>query len=179
LEPDNTRGQARFLATGTTQAHAFCSAGDQDWVKFNATAGTTYRIETLNFLGGTDTVLYLYAPGGTTWLLWDDDSGGSLASLITFTPTASATYLLKAWDLGGRGGPGLTYDLSLAATEPPPNLLHNAGFEADTNGDTRPDAWTGNTKFTRSTTFAHTGTHAGRHRATGPPTTAGTRSPRR
>ncbi|MGH2395140.1 MAG: hypothetical protein ACRDGH_16890, partial [Candidatus Limnocylindria bacterium] len=43
--------------------------------------------------------------------------------------------------------------------EPPAagNTLVNAGFETDANGDTRPDGWTTNPSFARSSTVVHGG----------------------
>jgi hypothetical protein len=46
------------------------------------------------------------------------------------------------------------------------NLLKNASFELDANGDNRPDNWTSNSKFTRSSAVVHAGSYAGRFRAT-------------
>lgn len=46
------------------------------------------------------------------------------------------------------------------------NLLVNPGFEIDTNKDSRPDNWTSNGLFTKSTTSVHGGKYAGRHFST-------------
>jgi hypothetical protein len=47
------------------------------------------------------------------------------------------------------------------------NLLANPSFELDTNNDGRPDTWTSNAKFTRSSAIApHQGAFVGRFRAT-------------
>jgi len=47
------------------------------------------------------------------------------------------------------------------------NLLSNASFELDANGDTRPDNWTSNSLFTRfNTVSAVDGSYVGRHLAT-------------
>ncbi len=60
----------------------------------------------------------------------------------------------------------------LAGTPPPDttpptvNLLQNPSFELDANGDSRPDSWTTNSQFTRSTLVVQAGSHAGRHFAT-------------
>ncbi len=49
-------------------------------------------------------------------------------------------------------------------TAPPAGsqLLVNAGFEIDANGDGRPDGWTSSSKLTRSTVLVHGGTYSGR-----------------
>ncbi len=48
----------------------------------------------------------------------------------------------------------------------PTNLLTNAGFELDANGDSRPDSWSSTSRFTRSNTVVHGGSYAGKHAAT-------------
>jgi probable HAF family extracellular repeat protein len=47
-----------------------------------------------------------------------------------------------------------------------PNRLANPGFEEDANNDGRPDAWSSNTRFTRSGEVVHSGSFAGKHAAT-------------
>lgn len=166
FEPDNTAAQARTFTIGSTETHAFCTAGDQDWVKFQGTAGTTYRIETLNLMSSNDTYLELYQSNGATLIAADDDSGDGLASLISFTPTASSTYYVKARHFSSTAaGVGLTYDLRITSNAPQ-NLLRNSGFELDANADGRPDNWTSNPKFTRSSAVVFSGSFSGRHRAT-------------
>jgi hypothetical protein len=51
------------------------------------------------------------------------------------------------------------------ATPPPPsgNRLLNPSFELDANNDGRPDSWTSNAKFTRSSAAVQSGSYAGRH----------------
>ena len=50
---------------------------------------------------------------------------------------------------------------------PRPNLLKNASFELDANGDNRPDNWAGNRKFTRSSVLSPvTGAFVGQFHAT-------------
>jgi hypothetical protein len=166
-EPDDSAAQARAFTVGTTEGHAFCANNDQDWVKFTGSAGTTYRLETLNLASGSDTVIELYASNGTTLLASNDDSGGTFASLITYTPTTSGTLFLKVRNFSGTGSTGYTYDLRITGSAPPPtNLLVNPSFEIDANADTRPDSWTSNAKFTRSSTIKYVGTYSGRHLAT-------------
>ncbi|MEJ7802272.1 MAG: metallophosphoesterase [Candidatus Limnocylindria bacterium] len=46
------------------------------------------------------------------------------------------------------------------------NLLLNSDFEADANGDNKPDAWKANTYFTRSAAVVHGGSFAGRWQST-------------
>jgi hypothetical protein len=163
FEADNSVAAARLFSPGNTETHAFCLANDQDWIVFQGTAGATYQLETLNLGGGNDTVLDLYQSDGSTLILSNDDSNNSLASLITFTPTTSGSYYLKARHFSGAGGVTLTYDLRISFTNP--NLTPNPGFELDTNADGTPDGWSANARATRSSTVVHGGSFALRHQA--------------
>jgi hypothetical protein len=163
MEPDDTASQAHNIAIGATQSHAFCLEKDWDWVNFTATAGTLYRIETLNLADGTDTILDLYQPNHTTLITSNDDGGGGLASLIRFTPPATGTYYLKVRSFDGIGDPHNTYDLRISVL---PNRLVNPGFELDANSDGRPDGWTSNARFTRNGAIKYAGSFSGRHQAT-------------
>lgn len=51
-------------------------------------------------------------------------------------------------------------------TPTPYELLLNSGFETDVNNDGRPDNWSNNNRFTRSTTSVHGGLYSGRHSST-------------
>jgi hypothetical protein len=65
---------------------------------------------------------------------------------------------------------GRIYEFEPGGTPPPPpppgQKMTNLGFELDANGDTRPDAWTIDPAFTRSSAVVHGGTFAGRHAST-------------
>ncbi|MBK9711482.1 MAG: DNRLRE domain-containing protein [Kouleothrix sp.] len=118
-EPDNSAAQAHQFTIGDTELHAFCLAADEDWVWFSATAGASYRIETLNLATGADTVLDLYQQDLTP-ITSNDDANGGLASLIVFTPAASGQYYLKVHNYWNSGDPAYTYDLRITPI-PPPN----------------------------------------------------------
>lgn len=51
-------------------------------------------------------------------------------------------------------------------TPTPAELLKNPGFELDSNADNKPDSWTANANFTRSSVSFHSGTYGGRHKST-------------
>ncbi len=96
-EPDNSPAEASLIPTdGSLQYHNFDTEGDQDWVKFIATAYTPYTLKTSNVGGFADTVLYLYGPDGIQLLNFNDDYPGlNLASRIDWESTAGGTYYLK------------------------------------------------------------------------------------
>jgi hypothetical protein len=64
---------------------------DEDWFRFNATAGCSYTLET-TLATLSDSRLSLYSTNGTTQLAFDDDGGVGLASRIDWTCPASGTY---------------------------------------------------------------------------------------
>lgn len=62
---------------------------------------------------------------------------------------------------------GKIYEIELTAGPPPSgNHVANPGFEFDNNNDGKPDAWSSNAKFTRSSDQVHGGSYAGRFFAT-------------
>ncbi|WP_322495786.1 M4 family metallopeptidase [Chloroflexus sp.] len=94
-EPDNTLATARpITVNGAAQTHTFHVAGDQDWIFFGATAGYSYRIETLNLASCSDTVLELYNSSGAL-LAYNDDGGGGWASRIDWVAPSSANFYVK------------------------------------------------------------------------------------
>lgn len=102
-EPDNGPAAAAALGTdGQAQAHTLCAdpaqadLGDEDWLSFEGEAGTPVRIWTLDLGEDCDTVLSLYAGGGTTLLATNDDAGPGSASSIELTLPDSGTYYVQA-----------------------------------------------------------------------------------
>ncbi|QJY45121.1 pre-peptidase C-terminal domain-containing protein [Pseudonocardia broussonetiae] len=167
-EPNGSASQATVATVGAVARHTYCVPGDQDWVRFEATAGRSYTIKTQNLAAGTDTVLHLLAANGTTELAVNDDSGGTLASLITYSATTTGPLYVRSHHFNANAGYGtLRYDLLIeAGGVTTRELLANPGFELDANTDTRPDSWSINTRFTRSTSYRHSGTYSGRHSST-------------
>jgi uncharacterized protein YkwD len=112
-EPNDSPSAAGRLEVGTTQSHAFCADGDEDWIVFEAVADATYRIETVNLSTGTDTVLELYTSDGSTRLAANDDGGEGRASLLEYTFSQAGSYAIKVRPYGGAGDPGSTYDVQV------------------------------------------------------------------
>lgn len=117
-EPDNSQSTARPIAVnGATQTHTFHVPGDQDWVCFNAVAGQSYVIETLNLASGNDTVLELYNSSGTL-LAYNDDYGGTLASRIGYTSPVAQQLCVKVRHYSSSaGGTHLRYDLRVVTVD--------------------------------------------------------------
>jgi len=115
FEVDNTPALASNLAVdGSAQMHNTCPAGDVDWVRFPATAGVTYTLETLNPATQADTYLCLYQSDGATQLMCDDDSGPAKASRIIWQAPVSGDYLLQVRHYRPEvAGPDTQYDLAV------------------------------------------------------------------
>jgi len=116
-ESDNDPASAHLIQG--TETHNIHASGDEDWVKFDAVAGTTYGIQTSNLDIAADTYIYLYDTDGTTLLAAADDYGGTLASRIEWQAAADGTYYVavKHWN-PNVGGCGTTYDLSIGLLQP-------------------------------------------------------------
>jgi Cys-rich repeat protein len=112
FENDDALAQARDIVVGApAQARALCQ--DQDWARFVAIAGRGYRIETLNLLAGTDTVVTLYAADGTA-LATDDDSNGNAGSRIDWVAPANGTFSVEVTAFGGAYGGATGYELRVS-----------------------------------------------------------------
>jgi parallel beta-helix repeat protein len=112
-EPDGSIGQANWIATdGAMQRHNFHNATDIDFVKFNATAGYTYIIQTVtrNDSGTIDTEMALYNASGTT-LAYSDDivATTNVSSRIMFRAAQNGTYYAAVNEYYGNVGG--VYDL--------------------------------------------------------------------
>jgi hypothetical protein len=68
--------------------------------------------------------------------------------------------------LTGSGLTILDYGPSPYPEAPAPAFLANGGFEEDANGDSSPDGWSTNRRFTRSSEVVFAGSYAGKHAAT-------------
>jgi hypothetical protein len=117
-EPDDTSAAAS--AYTSVQDHSFHQGADVDWTSFAVPSqdvidGVSYLIETRSLGPGMDTMLYLYDTDGSTLLMMNDDSGGSLASRIEWTPPAPGTYFVKVgpYDANSTGYCGAVYDLMI------------------------------------------------------------------
>ncbi len=119
-ETDDTYSQANTISAGSPQSHSIDTAGDVDYVKFSATSGTIYTLETS---GSTDTKLYLYSTNGTTQIDWDNDSGSGTNALIEWICTSSGTYYAKA--TGYSSSTTGSYTLSLTSSTSLPPVVSN------------------------------------------------------
>ena len=112
-EEDDNTGQAKAVAVGGgALSHNFCPASDADWVKFTATAGKTYVLQTTNLAFAADTVISLYGPDGTTLIAENDDFGYTSASRLVWQPTTSGDYHARVTHANAvANGPNTQYEL--------------------------------------------------------------------
>jgi len=103
-EPDNSASVAGAIGLdGVVQPRTLFPSGDQDWVTFNAVAGTTYEILTSGTNGTeTDTFLELYASDGTSLLAFNDDWEAMLTlySRIEWTAPSNQTVFVRVYRYG-------------------------------------------------------------------------------
>lgn len=94
------------------------ASDDRDLVAINLTAGETYvfRLAGHDTTLGLDTVLSLYSADGDL-LAFNDDSGGTFSSMVTYVASVSGTFLLGATGYNGAAG---QYRLTASVFEPPP-----------------------------------------------------------
>ena len=134
FEQDDSSADAKPIGTnGSTQTHNTCPAADADWVKFSATTGITYNIETLNLAADADTVLCLHASNGDK-IVCDDDGGAGKGSRLIWNPPLSGNYLINIKDSSTTvAGDTTKYDLRISQ-----GLCQKDTFEADNSRDEAP-----------------------------------------
>jgi hypothetical protein len=117
-EPDDACNQAQSIQVGGgAQTHNFHQYQDNDWVWFEAQAGTPYLIQTSNTGERADTVLELYNQCGQPPDAIDDNAFGPGATL-SFEAPASDTYYVRVLQHDGSVyGADTEYDLTVRAQQ--------------------------------------------------------------
>jgi len=97
----------------SSQSHTLHATGDEDWFRFQSSAGAVYTVTTSNLLsvvdplGGiarTDTIMFLYDSDSTSELARNDDFlPNNLASRIVWSAPHSGQFYIRVMDLYGRG----------------------------------------------------------------------------
>ncbi len=115
-EPDDSLAQASPIEVGETQGHNRHTAGDEDWISFEAQPGITYTVQTLNLGEQADTVMYLYDERGAE-LVFDDDGGYEpWASRLEWMVQERGMLYVKVVDwVQTSSGPHSGYDVILTA----------------------------------------------------------------
>ncbi|MCB2093042.1 MAG: M10 family metallopeptidase C-terminal domain-containing protein [Rhodobacteraceae bacterium] len=108
-------GTAYTMSVGDTFSGSIGFAGDHDWVRVTLTAGTRYTI-TQDGSTLSDPLLNLRNSAGSI-VATNDDSGGTLDSLISFTATTTGTYYIDAGAFSTDTG---SYTVGITAAPPLP-----------------------------------------------------------
>lgn len=116
LYGDNVRESAQALQVGVEQVHNWCPKDDQDWVSFNATAGTSLRITTepgaLNSAAG----FTLFDVDGTTFIGGGAPADANSGAAMEWIVPADGTYYLQVKPVDGTiNGTDARYTLSVAS----------------------------------------------------------------
>jgi len=117
-EPDDTPAEARPIEPGATQSHNLHVPADQDWLYFEAEAGTSYEVWTSNLGREIDTVATLYDSEGRQ-LAFDDEGGEEFRSsrLFWVSEDGERLYLMVRGFADAEGGWGTEYEISLRVAE--------------------------------------------------------------
>lgn len=113
-------------------------AGDYDYYCFTGSAGQTIAADIDAVVNGSllDPVLTLFDSDGTTFLIQNDDYGGSLDSYLEYTLPRDDTFYLRVRSFGHPccGGAAYTYSLLLTDITAPRSLPFFDDVESGTNG---------------------------------------------
>jgi hypothetical protein len=133
FEPDDSAATASPIATGLeSQRHTIDPHGDRDYVQFNAQAGHTYQVETLD-AAGIVTELWLLDTAGSGQLAYNRGGGsGDVQSRIVWTCPADGVYYVRVGDyFSDHIG---VYRLRILEFDPAPQFARDAAAEPN---DTR------------------------------------------
>jgi hypothetical protein len=131
-EPDDTMSEAQEIEVGEVQTHSIHVAGDNDWLSFQAVAGTTYLIETSNLGQEVDTIIFLYDEDGEELAQDDDGAEEPRASRITWVAEEdSALYVMMRDYKDNRAERDMGYEISIRGSENEPDLGEARVYIAD------------------------------------------------
>ena len=80
-QDDNTASAQILSIDSNSQSHNICPKGDEDWVKIEATKGTTFTVETLDLAKDADSYLCIFDRSGNK-LNCDRDNGAGPGSRV-------------------------------------------------------------------------------------------------
>ncbi len=118
-EPNDTCAQAgQITPDGSVQQHSFATPGDTDWVRFDASAGTPYRIEVqIPATSPADVALELYAQCGGSSAANQDYTFAPGVQLDFTAPASGPIFLKLVNHTPASAGPHVSYDLSVRAPQ--------------------------------------------------------------
>ncbi len=122
-EPDDTRLEARQFTLPLDRNYRTCT-DSEDWLRFDASAGSTYTISTSRLLSNSDTALDLYDANGTLVATNDDVVGAeSLNSAINYTAATSGALFLRMRQYENARGRDRGFFINIRENDTRPNLI--------------------------------------------------------
>ena len=87
-----------YYPDSSPQHHTYYGKNDVDWIKFFASPGDTFIVETFNLKNGANTSLQLFNISGDSSIAYNDnkDNGETLASRIKFCSETGDSLLIKS-----------------------------------------------------------------------------------
>jgi len=104
-----------MIRPGETQPRNFCGGAD-DWVRFPACGGRSYRLETTGLGPAADTVLEVWDPDCGSLLAEAAGGGPGQGARLDWTAPAGGTYSLRVRQADGDTGGDRDYDLTVAGS---------------------------------------------------------------
>lgn len=140
-EPDNSIDKAQPMGINSNKSsHNSCPKADVDWIKVDATKGTTFTVETFNLAKSADTKLCLHDSNGQK-LRCDRDSGPGLGSRLIFANADAGTYYFSVQDENDQvAGADTAYEIHVLS-----GLCNQDSFEPDNSSATAKSIKTDNT----------------------------------
>lgn len=136
-EPDDRPEQATLItplsqrvaltqSNAISQTHLFHSRTDRDWVKFEAQAGSSYRIAVQPLGTQGDPLLWLYASDGVTPLAYDDDSGMGKGAALLWQARSDGLLFVEIQDARSVRGDESVYSVAIRQVLPTylPRVAH-------------------------------------------------------
>jgi len=116
-EPNEDFASAIAITPGVAIQSYICDASDQDWFRFDVTAGQTIVVELTNVPAGTDYDLWLHAPNGEQ--VASSINSGAADERIEHTATMSGAYRVLVNSFSGFD-PANPYTLRVTLSGGPP-----------------------------------------------------------
>lgn len=145
----STTANATIGAAGPAAHTGLIAAANDSGVALDWTDGPSDGVGYNVYASATSTGTFTKVNGPSTVVsAWDD----------TLAPSGTTYHLVKAVNSAGiESAASATVNASMAKA----NLMLNPSFEIEANADGRPDSWTSNSRFTRTTAAVRSGAYAG------------------
>lgn len=130
-EPDETFTDAGALTLGAVTSRALCTAGDQDWMSFQASANQRYRVEIVGHAQSITPALEVYASNGKKLLSSNTPAPGGPAAL-EFRARTGGTHYVRVESSPGAFTPSIdnVYQVRVSGASPNGSPIGGFGYNA-------------------------------------------------